>query len=132
MSPRRKRAILRSLKPLWGEVMRVGDAWGLSPGAARRWGAAWFAIVAAALIAQRFVQGWQDVDQFFGAGHLLAKVENARSLGHDGPELFGVSGIPTLVFVARRDSAEHFFRSSALHCTATARILIPAECSAVS
>ena len=47
-------------------------------------------------------------------------------------ELFGVSGIPTLVFVARRDSAEHFFRSSALHCTATARILIPAECSAVS
>ena len=29
--------------------MRVGDVWGLSPGAARRWGAAWLAIVAAAL-----------------------------------------------------------------------------------
>ena len=34
--------------------------------------------------------------------------------------------------LARRDSAEHFFRSNALHCTAMARILIPAECSAVS
>ena len=33
---------------------------------------------------------------------------------------------------ARRDSAEHFFRSNTLHCTATARMLIPAECSAVS
>ena len=28
--------------------------------------------------------------------------------------------------------AEHYFRSNALHCTTTARILIPAECSAVS
>ena len=36
------------------------------------------------------------------------------------------------LYLARRDSAEHFFRSNALHCTATARILIPAECSAVS
>ena len=36
------------------------------------------------------------------------------------------------VMIARRDSAEHFFRSNALYCTATARILIPAECSAVS
>ena len=33
---------------------------------------------------------------------------------------------------ARQTFAEHFFGSSALHCTATARILIPAECSAVS
>ena len=33
---------------------------------------------------------------------------------------------------ARQHFAEHFFGSSALHCTATARILIPAECSAVS
>ena len=33
---------------------------------------------------------------------------------------------------ARQDFAEHFFRSNALQCTATARILIPAECSAVS
>ena len=33
---------------------------------------------------------------------------------------------------ARQLFAEHFFRSNALHCTATARILIPAECSAVS
>ena len=33
--------------------------------------------------------------------------------------------------VARRDFAEHFFRSITLHCTATARVLIPAECSAV-
>ena len=29
--------------------MRVGDVWGLPPGAARRWAAAWFAIVATAL-----------------------------------------------------------------------------------
>ena len=36
------------------------------------------------------------------------------------------------VTAARRDSAEHFFRSNVLHYTATARILIPAECSAVS
>ena len=28
--------------------------------------------------------------------------------------------------------AEHFFGSNALHCTAMARTLIPAECSAVS
>jgi len=33
---------------------------------------------------------------------------------------------------SRRDFAEHYFRSNALHCTATARVLIPAECSAVS
>ena len=33
---------------------------------------------------------------------------------------------------ARQFFAEHYFRSNALHCTATARILIPAECSAVS
>ena len=33
---------------------------------------------------------------------------------------------------ARQLFAEHYFRSNALHCTATARILIPAECSAVS
>ena len=33
---------------------------------------------------------------------------------------------------ARQDFADHFFRSNALHCTATARILIPAECSAIS
>ena len=33
---------------------------------------------------------------------------------------------------ARQDFAEHFFGSNALQCTATARILIPAECSAVS
>ena len=33
---------------------------------------------------------------------------------------------------ARRDFAEHFFGSNALHRTATARVLIPAECSAVS
>ena len=33
---------------------------------------------------------------------------------------------------ARQTFAENFFRSNALHCTATARILIPAECSAVS
>ena len=32
---------------------------------------------------------------------------------------------------ARQLFAEHYFRSNALHCTATARILIPAECSAV-
>ena len=41
-------------------------------------------------------------------------------------------GVPYAEPPARRDSAEHFFRSNALHCTATARILIPAECSAVS
>ena len=41
-------------------------------------------------------------------------------------ETFGLTSI------ARRDSAEHFFRSNALHCTATALILIPAECSAIS
>ena len=35
-------------------------------------------------------------------------------------------------YMARQHFAEHFFRSNALHCTATARILIPAECSAVS
>ena len=35
------------------------------------------------------------------------------------------------VHMARRDSAEHFFRSNALHCTATARVLILAECSAI-
>ena len=34
--------------------------------------------------------------------------------------------------VARQLFAEHSFRSSALQCTATARILIPAECSAIS
>ena len=34
--------------------------------------------------------------------------------------------------IARQDFAEHYLRSNALHCTATARILIPAECSAVS
>ena len=33
---------------------------------------------------------------------------------------------------ARQLFAEHFFRSNALHCTATARMLIPAECSAIS
>ena len=33
---------------------------------------------------------------------------------------------------ARQLFAEHFFRSNALHCTATARMLIHAECSAVS
>ena len=38
----------------------------------------------------------------------------------------------SIVAGARRDSAEHFFGSNALHCTAMARILIPAECSAVS
>ena len=32
---------------------------------------------------------------------------------------------------ARQLFAEHYFRSNALHCTATARILIPAECSAI-
>ena len=32
---------------------------------------------------------------------------------------------PLPAFQARRDSAEHLFRSSALQCTATARILIP-------
>ena len=32
---------------------------------------------------------------------------------------------------ARQNFAEHFFGSNALHCTATARMLIPAECSAV-
>ena len=37
-----------------------------------------------------------------------------------------------IFYCARRDSAEHFFRSNALHCTATARVLIPAECSAIS
>ena len=37
-----------------------------------------------------------------------------------------------LVDMARQLFAEHYFRSNALHCTATARILIPAECSAVS
>ena len=31
---------------------------------------------------------------------------------------------------ARQLFAEHYFRSNALHCTATSRILIPAECSA--
>ena len=36
------------------------------------------------------------------------------------------------LYAARQLFAEHFFRSNALHCTATARILIPAECSAVS
>ena len=35
------------------------------------------------------------------------------------------------VLEARRDSAEHCFRSSALQCTATARSLIPAGCSAI-
>ena len=39
---------------------------------------------------------------------------------------------PYHVPIARQDSAEHFFRSNALPCTATARSLIPAECSAVS
>ena len=34
--------------------------------------------------------------------------------------------------MARQNFAEHFFGSNALHCTAMARILIPAECSAVS
>ena len=33
---------------------------------------------------------------------------------------------------ARQNFAEHVFGSNALHCTATARILIPAECAAVS
>ena len=33
---------------------------------------------------------------------------------------------------ARQHFAEHFFRSNARHCTATACILMPAECSAVS
>ena len=33
---------------------------------------------------------------------------------------------------ARQHFAEHYFGSNALHCTATARILIPAECSAIS
>ena len=46
-----------------------------------------------------------------------------------------VGGRPVLPFAAtycaRQDFAEHFFRSSALHCTATARILIPAQCSAI-
>lgn len=32
---------------------------------------------------------------------------------------------------ACQDFAEHYFRLSALHCTATARSLIPAECSAI-
>ena len=36
------------------------------------------------------------------------------------------------VMHARRDSAEHFFRSNALHCTARTCILIPAQCSAIS
>ena len=34
--------------------------------------------------------------------------------------------------LARQDFAEHFFRSNALHCTAMARVLIPAQCSAIS
>ena len=33
---------------------------------------------------------------------------------------------------ARQDSAEHFFRSNTLHCTARTCILIPAQCSAIS
>ena len=37
-----------------------------------------------------------------------------------------------LATCARQLFAEHFFRSNALQCTATARVLIPAECSAVS
>ena len=36
------------------------------------------------------------------------------------------------LYNARRDFAEHFFRSNALHCTDTARVFIPAQCSAVS
>ena len=47
----------------------------------------------------------------------------------------GQSGGPSYLnetVCARQLFAEHFFRSNALHCTATARVLIPAECSAVS
>ena len=43
--------------------MRVGDVWGLPPGAARRWGAAWFAIVATALALRLAAAGgdfWLD------------------------------------------------------------------------
>ena len=46
------------------------------------------------------------------------------------PFVAGSLGVWTLT--ARQHFAEHFFRSNAPHCTATARILIPAECSAVS
>ena len=35
-------------------------------------------------------------------------------------------------FNARQDFAEHFVRSRTLHCTAMARVLISAECSAIS
>ena len=50
-------------------------------------------------------------------------------LGLQVEVLFGPIYEGTPLFAARQDSAEHFFRSSALHYTATARVLIPAQCS---
>ena len=47
-------------------------------------------------------------------------------------KMCGWGGICTCPDGARQTFAEHFFRSNALYCTATARILIPAERSAVS
>ena len=77
------------------------------------------------------------------------KLSSRRALGPDNGDFSGevgagtavrgaalVGGRPVLPFAAtycaRQDFAEHFFRSNALHCTATARMLIPAECSAIS
>ena len=52
--------------------------------------------------------------------------------GKDRHDEFCDTGSDTIRFgEARQAFAEHFFRSNALHCTATARSLIPAECSAI-
>ena len=62
----------------------------------------------------------------------ILTIELARVRHEDGAAAVFVRILRAEHLFARQLFAEPFFRSNALHCTGTARILIPAECSAVS
>ena len=64
--------------------------------------------------------------------HVRENVRSANAVKACFSSLCALSRDKATKEYARQRFAEHYFRLNVLHCTAMARILISAECSAVS